>query len=287
MCHRMSSKEVETQPFDDDFESAREYLEFHWPDVMAIDNVDEGAAMPWIMDQFHRTFTEDKHFGERLLDVGTGPTVYQLISASRVFTDIVCSDIHQGALEEIRKWKNDDTDAFDWSSALKHVSGLEGTRWEERQGQLRRAIKDTVFCDVHNENPLHPAVFRPFDTIISTYCLEGACFNKGRSTYKKAVKNVCSLLKPGGYIILLSYIGVTYYLKDGKKDPDNLRLDTDFVLKSLSEAGITVLEASEFKTPDRDACSYSDVKSILYVVGKKDLNGDYLRLLSENNDNGV
>ncbi|XP_078572946.1 nicotinamide N-methyltransferase-like [Branchiostoma floridae x Branchiostoma japonicum] len=265
----MPLEEEKTQQFDEDFKNAREYLDFFMSDVTVTSHVDEGAAMPWIMDQFHRTFTEDRDFGKRLLDVGTGPTLYQLLSASRVFTDIICSDIHQGALEEIWKWKNGDADAFDWSSAIKHVSGLEGTRWEERQAQLRSVIKDTVFCDVHNENPLHPAVFRPFDAIISAYCLESACFNKGRSSYGNALKNISSLLKSGGYLILVAYIGVTYWISDGKTYPDDVRLDTDFMLKSLSEAGITVLETSEFKTPDRDTSYYSDVKSIVYVLGKK------------------
>ncbi|XP_078571507.1 nicotinamide N-methyltransferase-like [Branchiostoma floridae x Branchiostoma japonicum] len=266
----MSSKEVEAEPYDDHFKSAREYLEFHRPDLVTKYDEDEGMGMPWIMDQFHRTFTKDKDFGTRLLDVGTGPTVYQLISASRVFTEIVCSDIHQGALAEVWNWKNGDADAFDLSSAIKYVSGLEGSSWEERQEQLRSAIKDTVFCDVHNENPLYTAVFRPFDTVISAFCLEGACLNKGRPTYVSAMRNMCTLLKPGGYLIFMTYIGVTYYVDmDGKEDPDNLRLDTDFVLKSLSKAGITVLETSEFKTPDREACKYSDVKSILNVVGRK------------------
>ena len=81
---------------------------------------------------------------------------------------------------------------------------------------------------------------------------------------------MCTLLKPCGYLIFMTDIGVSYYVgMDGKEDPDNLRLDTGFVLKNLSKAGITVLETSEFKTPDRETCKYSDVKSILYVVGKK------------------
>ncbi|XP_078703834.1 nicotinamide N-methyltransferase-like [Branchiostoma floridae x Branchiostoma belcheri] len=254
--------------YDDHFKTAREYLDYFYSNMLGAD-VDEGLAMPWIFHQLHQTFTGDRDFGRRLLDVGSGPTVYQLISASRVCPEIICSDINKGALAEIKKWKNGDQNAFDWTDAVKFVCELEGTRWESRQRQLQNAIKDTVVCDVLNNNPLHPAVFLPFDTIISAYCLEGACWNKGRSTYAHAVRNICTLLKSGGYFILLAYIGVTYYIEEGKKVLDDLCLDPEFVIKSLSEAGITVLETSVYKTPEREECAFSDVKSIMYVVGKK------------------
>ncbi|XP_019631449.1 PREDICTED: nicotinamide N-methyltransferase-like [Branchiostoma belcheri] len=263
------SSEPEKDKYDDYFKTAREYLDYFYSDMMTKGHVDEGLAMPWILQQFHRTFTQDRDFGRRLLDVGSGPTVYQLISASRVCPEIICSDIHKGALEEIKKWKNSDPNAFDWTDVVKYVSGLEGMRWEYRQGQLRNAIKDAVICDVLNEYPLHPAVFQPFDTVISAYGLEGASWDKGRSTYAKTVQNTCSLLKPGGYFISMSYIGVTYYIEGGEKWPDSLCLDTEFVLKSLSEAGITVLEKSVYKTPEREECIFSDVRGILYVIGKK------------------
>ncbi|KAI8515784.1 hypothetical protein Bbelb_065970 [Branchiostoma belcheri] len=249
----MSSKAYKDM-YDDHFKTAREYLDYFYSNMLGAD-VDEGLAMPWIFHQLHQTFTGDRDFGRRLLDVGSGPTVYQLISASRVCPEITCSDIHKGALAEIKKWKNGDQNAFDWTDAVKFVCELEGTRWESRQKQLQNSIKDTVVCDVFKDNPLHPAVAQPFDTVISAYCLEGACWDKGRSTYADTVRNTCSLLKPGGYFILMSYIGVTYYIEGGQKLPESLCLNPEFVLKSLSEAGITFWRRLCTKLPSgRNVC---------------------------------
>ncbi|XP_078667279.1 nicotinamide N-methyltransferase-like [Branchiostoma floridae x Branchiostoma belcheri] len=143
-------------------------------------------------------------------------------------------------------------------------------RFDSRQEQLRRAIRDAVPCDVFNTNPLHPAEFEPFDAIASAYCLESACYDKGRSAYAQAVRNISTLLKPGGQIILQTYIGVTYWVdKEGNKTPDSLRLDTKFVLTTLSEAGFTELETSEYKCPAREKVHYSDIKGMLHVTGKK------------------
>ncbi|XP_078667005.1 indolethylamine N-methyltransferase-like [Branchiostoma floridae x Branchiostoma belcheri] len=77
------------------FKNAREYLEYFYSDLTGAKCPDEGEWMPWSMEQFHRTFSEDRGFGGRLLDIGSGPTVYQLVSASRVFPEIVCSDFHR------------------------------------------------------------------------------------------------------------------------------------------------------------------------------------------------
>ncbi|XP_035664686.1 nicotinamide N-methyltransferase-like [Branchiostoma floridae] len=262
----MSSEQEEYEYF----KNAREYLDYFYSDLTGAKCPDEGEWMPWSMEQFHRTFSQDKGYGGRLLDVGSGPTVYQLVSASRVFPEIVCSDFHKGALAEIKKWKESDTCAFDWSPFFQHVAGLEGSSWESRQDQLRSAIKDVVPCDVFNPNPLHPGMFQPFDAIISAYCLESACYDKGRSAYTQAVRNISTLLKSGGHLVLQTYIGVTYWIdKEGNKTPDSLCLDTDFVLKTLSEAGFTELETSEYKTPEREKCYYSDIKGILHVTGKK------------------
>ncbi|XP_066270170.1 nicotinamide N-methyltransferase-like [Branchiostoma lanceolatum] len=266
----MSSEEEEYEYF----KSAREYLDYFFSDLTGAKCPDEGEWMPWSMAQFHRTFSqlEGSGFGRRLLDIGSGPTVYQLVSGSRVFPEIICSDFHKGALAEIKKWKDGNTHAFDWSPFVKHVTGLEATStsWESRQDQLRSAIKDTVLCDVFQSNPLHPAVFEPFDAIMSAYCLESACYDKGRPAYAQAIRNISSLLKPGGHLILQTYIGVTYWVdKEGNKTPDSLCLDTDFVLTSLSEAGFTDLETSEYKTPQREKCHYSDIKGMLHVTGRK------------------
>ncbi|KAI8498239.1 hypothetical protein Bbelb_241830 [Branchiostoma belcheri] len=197
--------------YDDHFKTAREYLDYFYSNMLGAD-VDEGLAMPWIFHQLHQTFTGDRDFGRRLLDVGSGPTVYQLISASRVCPEIICSDINKGALAEIKKWKNGDPNAFDWTDA-------DSVR--RRYSPCTDALRLPTFLHVD-------------------------------SAQKHARRSLSD----------------EYHLQ-GKKVLDDLCLDPEFVLKSLSEAGITVLETSVYKTPEREECAFSDVKSIMYVVGQK------------------
>eukprot|EP00058_Branchiostoma_floridae_P014611 XP_002600099.1 hypothetical protein BRAFLDRAFT_79643 [Branchiostoma floridae] len=49
----------------------------------------------WLMNTHHQTFKSGKFKGRRLLDVGTGPNIMSVLSASKYFPDITCTDYVQ------------------------------------------------------------------------------------------------------------------------------------------------------------------------------------------------
>lgn len=57
--------------------------------------------------------------GDILIDVGTGPTIYQLISACEAFREIIMSDYSELNLREVDKWLKKDPGAYDWSPAIR------------------------------------------------------------------------------------------------------------------------------------------------------------------------
>ena len=69
--------------------------------------------------------------GDILIDVGTGPTIYQLISACEAFREIIMSDYSELNLREVDKWLKKDPGAYDWSPAMQYVCGLEGDRYPQ------------------------------------------------------------------------------------------------------------------------------------------------------------
>ena len=71
-------------------------------------------------------FTSDPVSGGRLLDFGSGPAIYHVISASRCYSSITCSDYTPDAYAHIQKWRSRDADAFDWTYMFKHIAALEG-----------------------------------------------------------------------------------------------------------------------------------------------------------------
>ncbi|XP_019622295.1 PREDICTED: indolethylamine N-methyltransferase-like [Branchiostoma belcheri] len=256
-------------------DDARGYLEEYFVPLMG-EIPDEGQGGLKAIDILHDVFNSGEVKGKRLIDVGSGPTIYQIISASRVFPEIVCAEYSESGRAEIQKWVAEDPGAFDWSEYVQYFCDFEGTRdiWAERQKQLRQAITAVVPCDVHKSNPVEPLQLEPFDAVMTLYCIETACTD--RKSYVQAVRNVSSLLKPGGTLILQTYIGTlrflsngaSFYAVGGVRHP-TVKLDVDFVLQTISDAGYEDIKCSYYPAAKRERYTTSDLTAILHLTAKK------------------
>ncbi|CAH1246317.1 INMT [Branchiostoma lanceolatum] len=168
----------------------------------------------------------------RLLDVGTGPTIYQLISASRFCTEIVCAEYAEANRAEVQKWINGDPGAYDWTPSFQYVAELEGdsSSWRARQSHLRNIIKEVIPCDVTNPDPLTPNKYEQFDVITSMKCLELACST--RESYSAAVRST----PPGGTLVLISVISESFHTV-GEHKFFTLHVDETFIEEVLKTAG--------------------------------------------------
>lgn len=96
-----------------------------------------------------------------------------------------------------------------------------------------------MFCDVHNSNPLDPVRLEPVDAICSSACLESASPDK--ESYNKAMKNVASLLRPGGMFILIGVLNCPYYCV-GTEKFRCASLSKDDVKNAVQDSGLAILE---------------------------------------------
>ncbi|NXG20004.1 NNMT methyltransferase, partial [Grallaria varia] len=159
----------------------------------------------------HKMFSLDGLKGDTLIDVGCGPTIYQLLSACECFQEIIALDYTDQNRRELEKWLRNEEGAFDWVPVVKYVCELEGDRekWAEKQEKVRKKVKQVLKCDVTKANPTGPVSLPPADCIVSTLCLEGAC--KDLPTFRSALKNIGTLVKPGGHLVMVTVLGETYY----------------------------------------------------------------------------
>uniref|UniRef100_H9G6B1 Phenylethanolamine N-methyltransferase n=1 Tax=Anolis carolinensis TaxID=28377 RepID=H9G6B1_ANOCA len=204
--------------------------------------------------------------GDTLIDIGSGPSIYQLLSACESFREIIVTDFLEQNRVEIRKWLEKDPEAFDWTSMVKYTCQMEGDRekWMEKEEKLRRTIKQVLPCDVTLANPLDPLVLQPVDCVFSSYCLESACNDV--PTYRSAVKNVGSLVKPGGHLIFAVILEETYYMV-GPHKFNCLYLTPEIVTDAVKGAGFEVLwsQALGFTFP----LAICDAKDTFFIVAKK------------------
>ncbi|XP_067326973.1 nicotinamide N-methyltransferase-like [Anolis sagrei] len=220
----------------------------------------------FLQEMLHKTFLVDGIQGDTLIDIGSGPSIYQLLSACESFKEIIATDLLEQNRAELRKWLKKDPEALDWTPMVKYTCQLEGNRekWKEKEEKLRRTIKQVLPCDVTLANPLDPLVLQPVDAVISTFCLESACDDL--PTYCSAMKNVGSLVKPGGHLIFAAIMEENYYMVGSHKF-GCLYLMPEMVRDAVKGAGFEILWSQGFGLTSLP--SNCDAKGTFFLVAKK------------------
>ncbi|XP_067116837.1 nicotinamide N-methyltransferase [Osmerus mordax] len=223
--------------------------------------------VPFSLWSLSKTFSSGKHSGQRLIDIGTGPSIHSLISASEHYEDILVSDYTDSNRQEIKKWLNDEEGCFDWLPVIQYVCNLGGERTPSQVAQqLRQRVKQVLKCDVRLENPFHPVTVEPADCIVTSLCLEAAC--KDLETYCCSLRNIASLLRPGGLLVMVGVLGETYYVVGGQRF-SCLDLSQATVEGILKELGFSVTEFNVQSAPNRENDTVSDYSAVFHLMAVK------------------
>lgn len=107
----------------------------------------------------------------------------------------------------------------------------------EKEEKLRRVVKQVLKCDVTQSRPLGAVCLPPADCLLSTLCLDAAC--PDLPAYRAALRNLSSLLKPGGYLVIIDALKSSYYMI-GAQRFSSLSLDREAVEAAVREAGYTI-----------------------------------------------
>ncbi|XP_057346761.1 nicotinamide N-methyltransferase isoform X2 [Manis pentadactyla] len=86
----------------------------------------ESEILKNVLKNLFKIFCKDGMKGDLLIDIGSGPTIYQLLSACESFKEIIVSDYSERNLQELEKWLKKEPGAFDWSPVVAYVCELEG-----------------------------------------------------------------------------------------------------------------------------------------------------------------
>ena len=215
----------------------------------------------------------------RILDIGTGPSIANTISAAPYAAEIVLTEYTEANRSTLLQWLNNDPNAFDCTHVFKHVVvDLEGKTEEEipmRAELVRKVVKAVVPCDVNQDPPIPTEYVNQYDIVTESLCLTAACAT--REDYKAALVRLHALLKPGGKIVLY-----TPHCKDAPTQASypvgpnrffELRTSRDFVLKSLEQAGfgdikVVVLMQEDFEIPD-DYVPDVTVTGVSFITASK------------------
>ncbi|CAN8020102.1 unnamed protein product [Ixodes persulcatus] len=216
-----------------------------------IKNTENYVLYRFQQEELHHIFNSDLIQDSTLVDVGSGPTINFVLSATKKFQDIVVSDLVESNRLEVEKWLRKSEDSVDWSFRAEHVADLEGHR-DTKKGafeimeRARRAISKVVPCDVLEPEVLPEEHGKTFDVVLSCNCLEAATADP--DSFGRVLANMGSLVKPGGFLIMVGTGGITWY-EVGKKPLPMMVLTKEIVEKAVTDAGF---EIKRFRTGDYD-----------------------------------
>uniref|UniRef100_A0A8C5PZQ1 Nicotinamide N-methyltransferase n=1 Tax=Leptobrachium leishanense TaxID=445787 RepID=A0A8C5PZQ1_9ANUR len=227
-----------------------------------------GEWVPFVLKNLHELFSSGAVKGDTLTDIGSGSSIYHLVSACRSFKNITTSDLLEQNLIQQKKWLNKEPDMLDWSEIVQIVCDLEGNgeKVEEKEDKLRRAVRDVLKCDVLKKNPFEPLVLPPADCVLCCLCLESAC--KDVASYRDTVKNLKNLVKPGGHIIVLGTINNTYFSVNENKLPTAVLKEQD-IKKAFTDGGYEILRMEAERREDLSLISIADFRGFYSVLARK------------------
>lgn len=150
----------------------------------------------------------------KLLEFSGGPTIYQLISASKYNVLIDFSDFLESNLLEVKKWTTNDKSAYNWDKYFEKVLSIEKTRVSKdsvnsRKYLLRKKIVDFFRCNAKVGRPLGKHNSKKYDIVSANFVPES--ITKYKKTWKNSIKRILSLVKDDGYFINTSIIGARSY----------------------------------------------------------------------------
>ncbi|XP_075134117.1 nicotinamide N-methyltransferase-like [Leptodactylus fuscus] len=247
----------------------RAYLEsyFHLGSGTMIDRY-----LYFVLKELVDTFKSGKVKGDTLIDIGTGPTIYQLLSACEVFQNIIVSDLTDRNREEFNLWLNNHPGAFDWCAVVKHVCHLERNRisCREKEERLRKSIKQVLKCNILKANPFDPVTLPQADCVLSCLCLEAAC--RDYDTLITAVKNITTLLKPGGYLVLAGVMGNPFFIV-GEVRFSSLNVDEVLLTEAITGAGYVIENFHRYKKMENPMEDKDSFVAYYFIIARKAING--------------
>jgi len=182
---------------------------------------------------------------QRLLDVGSGPTIYQFASASKVINKIVASEPLLSNRREILSWLAEDSDAFNWDAFITHAAVLEGKEGSQEDCQyikdrMRKCITSVIPCDIHNEEPLFISVEELFDVASAHFCLEAASGTIDEFLY--CLRNVLRVITPDGFFIASLLKEAHYYAVSDTWLP-SLAVNETLIEELFTASGLVLLRS--------------------------------------------
>ncbi|MHB8871466.1 MAG: guanitoxin biosynthesis pre-guanitoxin forming N-methyltransferase GntF [Candidatus Doudnabacteria bacterium] len=203
--------------------------------------------------------------GSWMLEVGGGPTIYQLISLSELVSRICFTDFLRPNLQSVERWIRTGSDAR-WLSyirmALQYEHGKTATNKEVafRESELKRKISLARF-DVLRDHFSEPTP-QKFSIVSSSFCIE--CISQDKTIWLQALRNISRRIAEGGCLVMTALRMASTYNIQGRTLPST-PINEEDVLAALLDLGFFNINISS-----RDCLGENEYNGMIYVLARKD-----------------
>uniref|UniRef100_A0A8C5QXV0 Phenylethanolamine N-methyltransferase n=1 Tax=Leptobrachium leishanense TaxID=445787 RepID=A0A8C5QXV0_9ANUR len=244
------------------------YLQNNYIPPLA-DFSDPDSVVAWKLKCLADACASGEIGGQILVDIGSGPTVYQVLSAFELFKEVILTDFLAVNREELKKWLHDEPGAFDWGPFINHVCSIEGKGepWQEKRKRLRERVSRVIPVNVHQPCPLGTELAPgTVDALVSSFCLE-AC-SPDYPAFVKALQNITGLLKPGGHVLMIGALEESYFLA-GEAKLSVASFTEEMTRKAFQDMGYVIRDFRSYTMPESMKVGVDDVKGISFVWAQK------------------
>jgi hypothetical protein len=189
------------------------------------DYLNENFSIPDEEDRFTARFLVDIYKtmpgNFKILEFGGGPSLFSAFTYAKLAREIHFSDYVPASLDDVHLWMSGDDGGFNWRPQIKIILQLEGLPPTEsnilkRIKLTRKAITALLHCDARRFPPLNNGN-ETYDLVAAHHCTDVAA--QSNSDWVGILKNVASLVNPGGWLTLSVTTGTQIYTVNGTEFP--------------------------------------------------------------------
>ncbi|HEY1370542.1 MAG TPA: guanitoxin biosynthesis pre-guanitoxin forming N-methyltransferase GntF [Gaiellaceae bacterium] len=209
-----------------------------------------------------------------MLELGGGPTVYQLISAAPRVGAIDFADYIPANLDQVRLWADEAPTAFDWSPFIRRtleIEGVESTAHavQARADLLRSRLRRFLHCDAFDAEPCGSASRASYGIVSVNFVPEA--MTGSIVVWRQIMRNILSLLKPGGTLIMSVTTGADYW-RCGEVVLPAVRigaaqLESELAMLGLRVDSMTTIDAEVVDATDPEYCGYTGMAFVQARAG--------------------
>lgn len=195
------------------------------------------------------------------LDFGCGPIMPYILPLVPKVQEIHMAEYLSSNRAEVEKWLLGRDDAHDWQEFTLEVLRLEGVdpnvaAANTREQAARNCITHVLPGDATEADPLGSAKHEFYPLVTTHYCAESVSSSKEK--WRVYMRNIMSLIKPGGVLILSACGGGTFYRVGDCLFP-GAGLNEQDVLASLKDNNFTNINLQVRQVPDSSEQGFSKI----------------------------